>query len=280
MKGKKILFWSIAVVVTLFTAVYQRMTGPTYPKSISFEVNGTHYKFQLPRSVNGYTDAVISLNISDPAVNGRIIYRRFPTSEPWDTITLVRAEGQLTAWLPKQQAAGKLEYRVELFNHDKPVEIRENENVVIRFKSSVPMWILIPHILLIFTAMLLSNLTGIYSLAKIPSYKFYTGLTLIMFLLGGMLMGPVVQKYAFGELWTGFPFGKDLTDNKSLIAFIMWVIAWAGNRKGSQRRYLVVIAAIVNLIIAFIPHSLGGSELNYSSGQIKTGMIFIQSILF
>ena len=42
-------------------------------------------------------------------------------------------------------------------------------------------------------------------LAKYPSYKFYTGLTLILFLFGGMIMGPVVQKFAFGEFWTGFP---------------------------------------------------------------------------
>lgn len=29
--------------------------------------------------------------------------------------------------------------------------------------------------------------------------------------LGGMILGPIVQKYAFGEYWTGFPFGGDLT---------------------------------------------------------------------
>jgi hypothetical protein len=40
-----------------------------------------------------------------------------------------------------------------------------------------------------------------------------------------MILGPVVQKFAFGEYWTGFPFGTDLTDNKTLIAFIGWIIA-------------------------------------------------------
>ena len=183
------------------------------------------------------------------------------------------------AWLPKQPAAGKLEYRIELFNQGNPVELKENSTIVIRFKSEVPAWVLIPHILLIFTAMLLSNLTGIYAMAGYSSAKFYTGLTLIMFILGGMIMGPVVQKFAFGEFWTGFPFGKDLTDNKSLIAFVLWVIAWAGNRK-KERRYLIIAAAVVNLVIALIPHSIGGSELDYSSGEIKTGMILLNNILF
>ncbi len=280
MKWKKTLFWTIAVVVTLFTAVYQRMTGPTYPKTIQFEAGGSAYRLNLPRSVNGYMDAVISLDIPDPAITGQIVYRRFPTSDPWDTVHFVREDGQLVAWLPKQPAAGKLEYRVQLFDHGDPVEVRENQNVVMRFKDNVPAWVLIPHILLIFSAMLLSNLTGIYAIAGIPKYKFYTGLTLILFLLGGMVMGPVVQKFAFGEFWTGFPFGMDLTDNKSLIAFVLWIIAWAGNRRGAKRPYLVVAAALVNLIIAFIPHSMGGSQLDYSSGQIKTGMMFVTGLFF
>ena len=72
----------------------------------------------------------------------------------------------------------------------------------------------------------------------------------------------------------------DLTDNKSLIAFVLWIVAWAGNRKGANRRYLVYIATLANLIIAFIPHSLGGSQLDYSSGEIKTGMMYLTGLFF
>jgi len=32
-----------------------------------------------------------------------------------------------------------------------------------------------------------------------------------------------VQHYAFGQLWTGVPFGWDLTDNKTLLAALAWV---------------------------------------------------------
>ena len=100
-----------------------------------------------------------------------------------------------------------------------------------------------------------------------------------MFLLGGMILGPIVQKFAFGEFWTGFPVGKDLTDNKALVAFVFWIIAWAGNIK-KPRPYLPVIAAIINLGIGFIPHSLMGSELDYTSGEIKTGLIYLNFSFF
>ena len=45
--------------------------------------------------------------------------------------------------------------------------------------------------------------------------------------IGGMILGPIVQKYAFGEYWTGFPYGGDFTDNKMLIMWLAWAIAMA-----------------------------------------------------
>jgi hypothetical protein len=275
MNWRKTIFWTLAVIITITTAIFQRVTGPTYPKSFSFDIDGKEYKIQLPRSQNGTSeDAMILLEIEDPLVYGTIHYRRFPTNDVFDTIQMHRENKELIAWLPKQKAAGKIEYGIRLFKENKEVVIQKNNNLILRYKDNVPVFILIPHILFIFTGMLLSTLTGFYAISGIPSYKFYTGLTLIMFLIGGMIMGPIVQKFAFGEYWAGFPFGKDLTDNKALIAFVFWVIAWIGNRKEGKRKYLVIIAAIVNLAIAFIPHSARGSELDYNSGEIKTGIIY------
>jgi hypothetical protein len=274
---KKLLFWILSLVITLSVAVYQRMTGPTYPKSYEFELKENEYKFSLPRSQNGITDALIRLEIDNPSIEGKIFFRRFKTGEPMDTVALHRENNELVGWLPKQSAAGKLEYGLLLTDKNGAQLFQTPENIVIRFKGNVPAFVLIPHVLLIFTAMLLSNLTGIYAIANMPSYKLYTLLTLVFFLFGGMIMGPIVQKYAFGEFWTGFPFGKDLTDNKALIAFVFWIIAWMGNRKGQDRRYLVILAAVINLSISLIPHSLMGSELDYTTGEIKTGMIMLMN---
>jgi hypothetical protein len=85
-----------------------------------------------------------------------------------------------------------------------------------------------------------------------------------------MLLGPVVQKYAFGAFWTGIPFGWDLTDNKTLFAFIAWIVALAANTKKFRPAYIIA-AALITLIIFSIPHSMFGSELNYESGNIVSG---------
>ena len=275
--AKKIIFWTLAVLITLFMAAYQRLTGPTHPKRFQVEIDGNLIDYKLPRSSNGTGDFEIKIEMPDMAVSGNVIYKRYKVNESHDTIGFIRQDGTLTAILPGQPAAGKLEYKVELYKNGQQLKITDDQNVVIRFKERVPAYVLVPHILFIFTAMLLSTLAAFFAIGNIPSYKFYTGLTLILFLLGGMLLGPVVQKFAFGEFWTGFPFGKDLTDNKALIASVFWVIAWLGNRK-ADRRYLVILAALVNLTIGLIPHSARGSELDYSSGEIKTGMIMINSL--
>jgi hypothetical protein len=268
---KKVLFWFIAFLITVGSAIYQRKTGPSYPKSCRIDVPGSSYAIQLPRSQGGYTDAKISLAIADPRISGNIVYRRYPTDDPFDTLSLQRENENLVAWLPKQPPAGKLEYRLNLFFEGEPATTEPNEPVTIRYRGDVPAYVLIPHILLIFAAMFLANLTGIFALVNYSSYRLLTSLTLVFFLLGGMIMGPVVQKYAFGEFWTGFPFGMDLTDNKSLVAFLFWIAAWVGNRKDKERKYLVILATVVTLAIFLIPHSMMGSELDPVTGDVTTG---------
>jgi hypothetical protein len=73
-----------------------------------------------------------------------------------------------------------------------------------------------------------------------------------------------MQKFAFGVAWTGFPFGSDLTDNKTLIAFLFWIAALVAGRKGRPARPFVLAASLVMLVIYLIPHSLLGSEFDYS----------------
>jgi len=107
---------------------------------------------------------------------------------------------------------------------------------------------------------------------KYPFYKKYALWTLIFFFTGGIILGPIVQYFAFGDLWTGIPFGWDLTDNKTLIALIFWILAVVMNRK-KDRPFYIALAAIVLLLVFSIPHSLFGSELNYSSGHVTQGII-------
>jgi di/tricarboxylate transporter len=100
------------------------------------------------------------------------------------------------------------------------------------------------------------------------------GVTIIFLLIGGFILGPIVQKYSFGQFWTGWPLGEDMTDNKVLFALIAFLIAWF-LRKKSYGRWLAIAAALVMLAVYLIPHSMNGSELNIETGEVVTGSFMI-----
>ena len=270
---KKTLFWILAVVITLASAYYQRKTGPTYPKPVEIQLNDTNFEFELPRSGDSNEDCLIELPVKTQLYSAKLHFRRFPVNESFSAVNFIQNDSKLIAGLPKQDPAGKLEYFIT-FKTSESDEAIKTEHIVIRFKGSVPAWALIPHIIFMFIAMLLSGLAGLFALGKIEKHVLYGKLTLILLLLGGMIFGPIVQYFAFGQAWTGIPFGWDLTDNKTLIAVIFWIVAVLGNRKSPKYRY-TLIASIVLFLIYIIPHSLFGSELDYSSGNVVTGFIQI-----
>jgi len=261
------IFWVIALFITLSAAVYQRLTGPTHPKRVELKTPMDNYKLKLIRSHGGNKNCPLLFEIADSSITCKVEYKRFNTKDNWTVINLTRNGSVLKGELPHQPPAGKIEYKVTFFKDNNPINNPNEFHTIVRFKGGVPNIILIPHIILMFIAMLLSNLVGILALAKDKKMKFYTNLTFIIILIGGMIFGPLMQLYAFGELWTGFPKGMDLTDNKTLIAFVFWIIAVIKNRK-KQKPIWIILASVIMLMVYLIPHSMFGSELNYESGNI------------
>jgi hypothetical protein len=271
MKLKKVLFWILAVVISLAAMMYQRLTGPTYPKDYEFTQGGVEYKFDLPRSHGGETDCFIELELPE-SFTGDVTWRRFPTEDPWETLPLVRKDGLLTASLPHQDPAGKLEYHVRVYTDGQSIDLGDTENVVIRFKGHVPTWALLPHVLLMVLTVIWSTATIFFAVANMPVYKRYVGMTLIFLILGGFILGPIVQFFSFGQFWTGWPLGRDLTDNKVLFALVPFLAAWF-LRKKPYGRWLAILAAVVMLVVYLIPHSLNGSELDPETGEVVTGSL-------
>ncbi len=267
---KSVLWWIFAFLFTVSIAIYQRLTGPTHPIRGEVEINDELIKYKLITSHGGDLDAPIQIQLGSQQLEGKLIYRRFKSSDSWIEKSFVKNEEHLIAFLPHQPPAGKLEYNVMLSLGENHYKLND-EPVVIRFKGEEPGWVLLPHILFMFMAMLFSTRTGIEVLINGKYTYAYTWTTIITLFIGGLILGPVLQKYAFGDYWTGWPFGGDLTDNKTLVSFIFWVIAVFSLRKNRNKKTWVVVAAIVMLAIYFIPHSMFGSELDVESGQVVTG---------
>ena len=257
-------------MITLAAAIYQRTTGPTYSKEISYRLQGKKYTASLPRS-NGPDSCRITLRLPQTA-EASVHYKRYPTNEKWQGQPFTKQESLYTAALPPQPPAGKLQYFIEINTDKKRVYLARSEPIIIRFKGEVATGVLIPHVLLMFSAMLFSTAAGLFAQGKMPQYKRYGIIALILIVLGGFIFGPIMQYQAFGDAWTGIPFGWDLTDNKTLVAFLGWLTAVLSNRKKYRPRDYV-IAALLLLIVYSIPHSVMGSEYDYSRGEVTTGLI-------
>lgn len=268
----KSFVWIFALLITVSAAYYQRTTGPTRPFNTEVNTGIQRFHVEFMRSHSVSTDCPVILQISDITVKGVLLYRKYPSRDEMTKVELKREGDKLVAFLPSQPPAGKLEYRVDLEKDGAPVKIGNNAPVVIRFTGDVPKVILVIHILLMFLAMFFSNATGIFALLGIRSYKFLTVLTFAILLIGGLVFGPIVQKYAFNEWWTGIPFGWDLTDNKTLIAVLVWLMAIEMLRKKSAAVW-VIIASLVTIAVFSIPHSLYGSQLDQETGKIIQGSI-------
>ena len=262
MKSKTL--WVLAVAITLVSAAYQRMTGPTYPLKGKTTLEGKSVSYSLIRTHAGEGDAIVRIPLAFAELTGDVSWRRHKTADAWTRIPLVKEGDHLVARLPHQPPAGKLDYRVGLQAPSERVLLQGGRPVTVRFRGDVPALVLVPHVILMFASMLFSTRAGLECLRPKPGFAWLVHWTLITLFVGGLLLGPIVQKYAFGELWTGWPFGHDLTDNKTAVAFLAWSAAWAAIRKWPQSRWPVATAAVVTLVVFALPHSMWGSELDYS----------------
>lgn len=258
--------WTLAVIITLVSAIYQRRTGPTYPVRGTVVLGGETVALKLLRTHSITGRMPVTVAVADTSVHGVAEWRRYPTNEPWRSENLVRDGLAIATVLPPapeplMPMAGKLEYRVKLTRGADAVSFPA-QAAVTRFKGDVPAWILIPHVAAMFFGMLFA-MRALFAAVGGGDTRRWGFITTALLLFGGFVLGPIVQKYAFDAYWTGVPFGYDLTDNKTLIAGVAWILAAWQLRGGRQAKLAVIIATVVTMVVFAIPHSMWGSQAQW-----------------
>ena len=111
------------------------------------------------------------MKINDTSVKARLYYKRFKSvmkniqsGYRFHLQRYSRRREGFFAEVPQQPPAGKLQYYFEITDSKGTQTYFKEEPVVIRFKGGVPAFILIPHILFMFLAMLFSTLAGFMAL--------------------------------------------------------------------------------------------------------------------
>jgi hypothetical protein len=265
-RGISAALWVAAFLVTVALAFFQRLTGPSHPaRGIQSLPDGRSIHYRLPRSNEGRDQLTISLPGFEGDGRAVVEWRRYPTDEAYQPLVMEPTpSGSLEAAVPRQPAAGKVEYVIQVESGGSVVQVPSDETVVARFRDPVPAGVLVPHILAMFASMLVST-RALFEVLR-PGAR-GRGLVLTamgLLVVGGLFLGPLVQKFAFGAYWTGWPNGTDLTDNKTLIAFLAWLPATIAAVRGFRLQAVVALGWIVMMGIFLIPHSMRGSELDWS----------------
>jgi len=275
-RTRSVLLWTAAVLLMAASLTYQRKTGPTYPLRGKAAIAGKEVTYSLVRSQETTHEARVAL--PDAGVPGTLVWRHFPTQEAWVRQPLVQetknGKAELAGYLPIQPPAGKVEYTVEVGAGPELVRIPKSDPIVLRYKGPVPLTVLLPHVFMMFMAVMLGLRTALGSIFGKAVPRRHLWVTLAFMTLGGLILGPMVQKAAFGAYWTGWPFGYDLTDNKTLLMWLACVVAAlaAGPREHPREgwsRVGVALATVAMIVVYVIPHSLRGSQLDYS--KVKAG---------
>ncbi len=251
---KTILFWILAFIITITSAVYQRVTGPTYPLSGTIQFEGQNIKYKLERSHSTSSDYGITINTGDKSISGVLYWKKLDDHQ-YEKIEMSGGK-ILSAKLPSQKRLEKLQYYIKLTKGNASAGIPLNGVVTIRFKDDVPMAILIPHIIAMFLAMFLSTRTGLEFFNTNAKFDKLALWTIIVLFIGGFPLGFAMNGYAFGEMWGGWPFGSDVTDNKTQVAFIGWLIAFFMIKKNKNGKIFALLAALLMLVVYLIPHSI------------------------
>jgi len=265
------VLWLLAVLLTLAVAVFQRMTGPSWPVRGTSLLAGSEQRYRLPRSHPGDGDLVVRIAVQN-GTTGRLLWRRYPTGEPFRVVPMARQGDRLTAAVPHQPPAGKVEYRVILARSGEELVLPPDGTAVARFRGSVPALVLIPHILAMFGGMLVATRALLEALAGPgDGARGQVLASAALLVLGGLILGPVVQKFAFGAYWTGWPLGTDLTDTKTLVAVLAWLPATVALWRRHAGRALVVFGWLVMMGVFLIPHSMFGSQLDWADAPAPAG---------
>ncbi len=268
-----VLLWIAGLALMLAAAVWQRLTGPTYPRRGTAVIASQEVRWRLLRSSVSGQPFMVAL-AAPRGVTGVVQYRRYPTNEPFREVAMSHEGGTLVALLPTQPPAGKLEYSVVLSAPSGPVRVPEGEPIVMRFKGDVPALVLIPHVVTMFVSMMIGIRAALAAALGRPESRRYAWVAVVGIAIGGLVLGPIVQKYAFGAYWTGWPLGTDLTDDKTLGMWLAWVAALVVlERRRDPRdrlaRAATLAAALVMIVVYVVPHSLRGSELDYGKVEFR-----------
>lgn len=279
-------FWRILVtfIFTLLLLSFARKTTIVQSVHKTVEKDGIVMVHDTVPKKAGEGDAVIPVKVIG-AKEVRLFYK-IEKGEflPVDMTPKEGGNDVFVASIPYHKKGTQARYYIEAQKQsgDKQISVslpdKNSPNfrpILLKFEGNVPPYIIVSHVFCNFAGIFFSVL-AIFSTVDLMRGKstlkksvLFSLLTFIFLFTGFLLVGSALNSFAFGVMWEAFPFGSDITDNKSQIILLFWVVTLflvKGTIFGkdpsknlvSEKTYstMVIISFVVTVIMYLIPHSI------------------------
>lgn len=187
-------------------------------------------------------------------------------------------EGLFQAALPELPKGSRVRYAVTVAAPGgEPIRFPERPGafVLLKYKGKASPVVLAAHIACMFGGffcMVMSLFGAIRILrgreGKAGAVRFARWALLLSF-IGGWPLGFVLNRETFGTLWEGYPFGYDVTDNKTQLMFVFWLASlllvrgsFLGRNESADAlpakgfAWAIVTSFVVSLVLFVLPHSI------------------------
>jgi hypothetical protein len=178
--------------------------------------------------------------------------------------------------IPAHERGSLIEYYIEgRAGADLTVQVpaEDRPRFEFYFKGVANRYLLIAHVVVIFAALFFFILAGYFAYRALRERR--AGLHVprlglagaVLFFISSIPLGMVVAYQTYGKVWTGFPVGNDLTDNKSLVILIYWAAATFLYRGSALRKdpssdvmpgralpYIYIAGLVITAVLFLIPH--------------------------
>jgi hypothetical protein len=269
----------VPLVLTIVLLAFARRLSTRRPHDIVIEEAGMTIRHRTVTEQVGEGNPVVSVHLDKVlARKPVIVYKAGVHGDPGEMMMKDAGGGMYEIALPDLGQGRRCYYALAIETATgETVRIPEGPDdfFLIKYKGHVSDIVLVLHIIFMFGAFffMIKSLSGAVGILRNNETKRETihalRWCLVTTFIGGWPLGFVLNYQAFGVVWEGFPFGYDVTDNKTQIMFVFWLVTALlvrGSFFRSDERsdslgprafaLLVVLSFLVSLGLFILPHSL------------------------
>lgn len=277
-KRKRAMRIILGFILTMVLLWVSRELSTRKPHDLAVERDGYRIEHRTVTEQVGPGGPELSLTVKGEVFEPVVRYS-VGKGEALRTVVMTdEGGGMWRAALLEFEKGTKIYYAFELLrNGEKAARIPEKKEsfLFIKYKGKVSAVVLIMHILFMFLSFYFMVQSLWSAIGILAGYAWKAEAVanarwvLISSFIGGWPLGFILNYQAFGVAWEGFPFGYDVTDNKTQIMFVFWFVSLLLVRgsflgRGEERDTLgarglaaaLLISFIVSLLLFIVPHSL------------------------